>query len=114
MCQRDGIELSQAILGTITERIQLNSSVKTNLEIIIIESQAGGNARTKLLSETRTINEEFTERLRQFVQSLKPNHKPNNKPPHKKPYARKTTKEETNNSGVNKELSKLVRKLEKK
>lgn len=110
--KRDGLELADAVHNTLKQRItelneRLNQSVKNNIQMISVETQAGGLARSKLLEETRKINEDFTKRLRLFVQSLKPDHK-NHKKPYKKPDEKKRP------SNANKELSKLMKKFGKK
>ena len=88
--------LNNYILELVNNKIseidkQLNDTYVRNLEVIGVTTSLSGEARNRLMKETREINYEFTQKLKVFSESLKPrkqhvprkeyNKKPNNSKP---------------------------------
>ncbi|CAG2216077.1 unnamed protein product [Mytilus edulis] len=112
--------LYASILETLTTKIsdigrQLNQTYSENMEIIGTETAQSGEARTRLSSKSKDINEHFTHKLKVYTASLKPrtDNQPYKKRAENQSYQKKTwtTSKPKADKHVLRELQDLVAKL---
>lgn len=94
---------------------QLNQTYSENMEIIGTETAQSGEARTRLSSKSKDINEHFTHKLKVYTASLKPrtDNQPYQKRAENQSYQKKTwtTSKPKADKHVLRELQDLVAKL---
>ncbi|CAC5423894.1 unnamed protein product [Mytilus coruscus] len=111
-------KLYTSILETLTNKIsdigrQLNLTYSENMDIIGTQTALSGEARTKLSSKSKEINEQFTHKLKVFTASLKPRNGNQNYQTRtdNQRYQKKTWTKPKADKNLLKELQDLVAKL---